>query len=84
MLLDVLSHWILLRAVDEVAQEALVLLHMNQLVIRGDGPGENDVTNWAILIHVEVWQKPTQFCKAIILQLKKKKEKTEKQNKTEP
>lgn len=45
MLLDVLSHWILLRAVDEVAQEALVLLHMNQSVIRGDGPGENDVTN---------------------------------------
>ena len=25
------------------------------------------------LIHVDVWQKPTQFCKAIILQLKKKK-----------
>ena len=24
------------------------------------------------LIHVDVWQKPTQFCKAIILQLKKK------------
>ena len=23
------------------------------------------------LIHVEVWQKPTQYCKAIILQLKK-------------
>ena len=23
------------------------------------------------LIHVEVWQKPTQFCKAIMLQLKK-------------
>ena len=22
------------------------------------------------LIHVDVWQKPTQFCKAIILQLK--------------
>ena len=45
MLLDILSHWILLRAVDEVAQEALVLLRMNQSVIRGDGPGENDVTN---------------------------------------
>ena len=32
-------------------------------------------------IHVDVWQKPTQYCKAIILQLKinklKKKEKTE-------
>jgi len=25
------------------------------------------------LIHVDVWQKPTQFCKAIILQLKNKK-----------
>ena len=25
------------------------------------------------LIHVDVWQKPTQFCKAIILQLKGKK-----------
>ena len=25
------------------------------------------------LIHVGVWQKPTQCCKAIILQLKKKK-----------
>ena len=25
------------------------------------------------LIHVAVWQKPTRYCKAIILQLKKKK-----------
>ena len=25
------------------------------------------------LIHIEVWQKTTKFCKAIILQLKKKK-----------
>ena len=25
------------------------------------------------LIHVDVWQKPTQFCKAIIRQLKKKR-----------
>ena len=24
------------------------------------------------LIHVDIWQKPTQFCKAIILQLKNK------------
>ena len=24
------------------------------------------------LIHVDVWQKPTQFCKSIILQLKNK------------
>ena len=24
------------------------------------------------LMHVDVWQKPTQYCKAIILQLKKK------------
>ena len=28
-----------------------------------------DVYLW--LIHVDVWQKPTQYCKAIILQLKK-------------
>ena len=26
------------------------------------------------LIHVGMWQKPTQYCKAIILQLKMKKE----------
>ena len=25
------------------------------------------------LIHVDIWQKPTQYCKAIILQLKKEK-----------
>ena len=25
------------------------------------------------LIHVDIWQKPTKFCKAIILQLKTKK-----------
>ena len=29
------------------------------------------------LIHVEIWQKITKFCKAIILQLKKKKKKKE-------
>ena len=29
------------------------------------------------LIHVDVWQKPTKFCKAIILQLKNKGKKTE-------
>ena len=28
------------------------------------------------LIHVEIWQKTTKFCKAIILQLKKKKRMT--------
>ena len=27
------------------------------------------------LIHVDVWQKPIQYCKAIILQLKKEKKK---------
>ena len=27
-------------------------------------------------IHVDVWQKPTQFCKAMIPQLKKKKKKS--------
>ena len=29
------------------------------------------------LIHVDVWQKPTRFCKAIILQLKSKFKKRE-------
>ena len=28
------------------------------------------------LIHIDVWQKPTQHCKAIILQLKKRIKKT--------
>ena len=28
------------------------------------------------MIHVDVWQKPSQYCKAIILQLEKKKKKT--------
>ena len=27
------------------------------------------------LIHVDVWQKPTQYCKAIILQFEKKEKK---------
>ena len=27
-----------------------------------------------MLIHVDVWQKPTQYCKAIILQLKQKED----------
>ena len=31
------------------------------------------------LIHVDVWQKPTQFCKAIILQLKINKFKIKKE-----
>ena len=29
------------------------------------------------LIHVDVWQRPTQYCKAIILQLKKIEKKKE-------
>ena len=29
------------------------------------------------MIHVDVWQKPTQYCKAIILRLKTKKKKVE-------
>ena len=42
----------------------------------GEGDGEEvqeggDVYLW--LIHIEVWPKTTKFCKAIILQLKKKK-----------
>ena len=32
------------------------------------------------LIHVDVWQKPTLFCKAIILQLKINKFKIKKEN----
>ena len=32
------------------------------------------------LIHVSVWQKPLQYCKAISLQLIKKKKKKEKKN----
>ena len=31
------------------------------------------------LIHVDAWQKPTQYCKAIILQLKINKIKSQKQ-----
>ena len=31
------------------------------------------------LIHADVWQKPTQYCKAIILQLKKNKLKKKKE-----
>ena len=30
------------------------------------------------LIHVDAWQKPTQYCKAIVLQLKINKEKQKK------
>ena len=33
--------------------------------VKGEGTYEN---LW--LIHVDIWQKPTQYCKAIILQLK--------------
>ena len=36
------------------------------------GGGRGCVCLW--LIHVDVWQKPTQFCKAIILQLRINKE----------
>ena len=36
-----------------------------------------DLNLW--LIHVDVWQRPTQFCRATVLQLKKKKQKV-KQN----
>jgi len=31
---------------------------------------------YLLLIHADVWKKPTQYCKAIILQLKKKKPST--------
>ena len=33
--------------------------------------GHNLATKPPRPIHVDVWQKPTQFCKAVILQLKK-------------
>ena len=33
------------------------------------------------LIHVDVWQKPTQCCKAIVLQSKKKKKKKKRERK---
>ena len=36
--------------------------------VKGEGTYEN---LW--LIHVDIWQKPTQYCKAIILQLKMNK-----------
>ena len=35
------------------------------------------------LIHVDMWQKPTQYCKAIILQLKINKFKQNKKKETE-
>ena len=35
---------------------------------RGIQDGETHVHQW--LIHVDVWQKPPQYCKAIVLQLK--------------
>ena len=38
----------------------------------GDSIGRGPVHSW--LIHVVVWQKPTQHCKAIILQLKFERE----------
>ena len=36
------------------------------------------------LIHVDLWQKPTQFCKAIILQLKINKFKIKKKKRSAP
>ena len=36
------------------------------------------------LIHVDLWQKPTQFCKAIILQLKINKFKIKKKKEISP
>jgi len=38
----------------------------------GVGSGRQETYVYLWLIHVVVWQKPTQHCKAIILQLKKK------------
>ena len=36
--------------------------------LEGGSRGRRHMYTW--LIHVHVWQKPTQYCKAIILQLK--------------
>ena len=44
--------------------------HSSVLACRIPGTGELCVYLW--LIHVDVWQKLTQYCKAIILQLKNK------------
>ena len=35
----------------------------------GSGWGETHVSPWPI--HIDVWQKPSQYCKVVILQLKK-------------
>ena len=34
------------------------------------GGGREGICFYLWLIHVDIWQKPTQYCKAIILQLK--------------
>ena len=38
----------------------------------GEGFRKEETYIYLWLIHVDVWQKPTQYCKVIILQLKKK------------
>ena len=38
--------------------------------------GRGHMYTYLSLIHVAVWQKPTQYCKAIILQLKMNKKQT--------
>ena len=43
---------------------------------RGDQDGEHNVNPW--LIHVNVWQKPLQYCKVISLQLIKINERKKK------
>ena len=40
-----------------------------------DGAEDERKGQEGVLIHVDVWQKPAQYCKAIILQLKKKHQK---------
>ena len=37
----------------------------------GEGFRKEETYIYLWLIHVDVWQKPTQYCKVIILQLKK-------------
>ena len=39
-------------------------------MVRQKGPRAGGTYVYLWLAHVDVWQKPTQFCKAIILQFK--------------
>jgi len=46
------------------------------MVLEGEGgPRKEGMCAYPWLIHVDIWQKATQYCKAIILQLKINSEK---------